>query len=118
VASIGADHVWREGDDYVFSIGPRVLFSDSNYQRAWFGVDSDSAVTSGLPQYRPDTGIHAVAATSGATYRLSARWGLFGFGLYERLLGDAAKSPIVRELGSRDQFSVGAGLTYSFTIRR
>lgn len=118
VASIGADHVWRQGDDYVFSVGPRLLLSDDRYQRAWFGVDADSAVNSGLPQYRPDAGIHAVGATSGVTYQLSPRWGLFGFGRYERLVGDAAKSPIVRELGSRDQFSAGAGLTYSFTIRR
>ena len=118
VASLGADHVWRKGDDYVFSIGPRLLLSDARYQRAWFGVDASSAINSGLPQYRPDGGIHAVGATGGATYRLSPRWGLFGFGRYERLVGDVAKSPIVRELGSRDQFSAGAGLTYSFTIRR
>lgn len=118
VASIGADHLWRQGDDYVFSVGPRLLLSDGNYQRAWFGVDSNSAVTSGLPEYRPDAGIHAVGATSAAFYQLSPRWGLFGFGRYERLVGDAADSPIVRELGSRNQFSAGAGLTYSFSIRR
>lgn len=118
VASLGADHIWREGDDYLVSIGPRLLLSDGRYQRAWFGVDADSAVLSGLPQYRPDGGIHAVGATSGAIYQLSRRWGLFGFGRYERLVGDAARSPIVRELGSKNQFSAGAGLTYSFTIRR
>ena len=118
VASLGVDHIWREGDDYVFSIGPRLLLSNGRYQRAWFGVDAESATTSGLPQYRPDGGIHAVGATSGATYQLGPRWGLFGFGRYDRLVGDAAKSPIVRELGSKDQFSAGAGLTYSFSIRR
>lgn len=118
VASIGADHVWREGDAYVVSVGPRLLLSNGRYQRAWFGVDADSAVTSGLPQYRPDAGIHAIGATSGAAYQLGPRWGLFGFGRYERLVGDAANSPIIRELGSKNQFSAGAGLTYSFSIRR
>lgn len=118
VASLGADHFWRDGDDYVFSIGPRLLLANARYQRAWFGVDADSAIRSGLPQFRPDGGIYAVGATSGATYSLSPRWGLFGFGRYDRLVGDAAKSPIVRELGSKNQFSAGAGLTYTFTIRR
>lgn len=118
VASFGADHVWRKGDDYVFSMGPRLLLSDARYQRAWFGVDANAATNSGLPQYRPDGGVHAVGVTGGATYQLSPRWGLFGFGRYEHLVGDAAKSPIVRGLGSRDQFSAGAGLMYSFTIRR
>ena len=34
VGQVGADQIWRDGDKYVFSIGPRVLFSDSRYQRA------------------------------------------------------------------------------------
>jgi outer membrane protein len=56
--------------------------------------------------------------TGGVTYALNNRWGLFGFARYERLLGDAAKSPIVRELGSRNQLSGGIGLNYTFVIRR
>ncbi len=43
---------------------------------------------------------------------------MFGFARYERLLGDAARSPIVRELGSRNQLSGGIGLSYTFTVRR
>ena len=34
VGSIGADKIWRDGDKYVFSVGPRVMFSDAEYQRA------------------------------------------------------------------------------------
>jgi outer membrane protein len=49
---------------------------------------------------------------------LNDRWGLFGFARYERLVGDAAKSPIVREFGSRNQLSGGIGLNYTFTIPR
>lgn len=118
VASLGADQVWRDGDRYVLSIGPRVLVSDGRYQRAWFGVDDSSAATSGLPQYRPSGGVHAIGLASGGSFQLSARWGLFGFGRFDRLVGDAAKSPIVRELGSKNQFSAGGGLTYAFTIKR
>jgi outer membrane protein len=36
---------------------------------------------------------------------------------YDRLAGDAADSPLVRTIGSRDQFSGGAGLFIEFTIR-
>jgi outer membrane protein len=43
---------------------------------------------------------------------------MFGFARYERLVGDAAKSPIVRDFGSRDQLSAGIGLNYTFTIKR
>jgi MipA family protein len=118
VASVGGDHVWRDGDRYVFSIGPRLLLSDARYQNAWFGVSPLASAASDLPEYRPSSGLHAIAATSGLTYQLNRDWGLFGFARYEWLVGDAAKSPIVRELGSRDQLSAGMGLTYTFTIRR
>lgn len=118
VASLGADQIWRNGDKYVFSIGPRVLFSNARYQRAWFGVDSAAALATGLPTYRPDAGIHAVGATSGLHTMLSDRFGLFGFARYERLIGDAAKSPLIREYGSRNQTSAGIGLSYVFTVPR
>jgi len=118
VGSIGADRIWRDGDRYVFSIGPRVLFSNARYQRAYFGVDDEAALASGLPAYRPDGGLYALAATSGLSYQFSPRWGAFGYARYERLIGDAADSPIVRELGSRNQLSGGIGLSYTFTVKR
>jgi outer membrane protein len=118
LGSIGADKIWRDGDRYVFSIGPRVLFSDGRFQRAYFGVTPAASLASGLPTYRPGSGIYAVAAATGLSYQFSDRWGAFGFARYERLVGDAAKSPIVREFGSRNQLSAGVGLNYTFTIRR
>ncbi|HET9812636.1 MAG TPA: MipA/OmpV family protein [Sphingomicrobium sp.] len=116
VGTVGADKIWRDGDRYVFSIGPRILFSDGRYQRAYFGVSPAAALASGLPEYRPSGGIHGVAAASGISYQFDPHWGLFGYGRYERLVGDAAKSPIVRELGSRNQLSGGLGLSYTFTF--
>ncbi|HWU92728.1 MAG TPA: MipA/OmpV family protein [Sphingomicrobium sp.] len=118
VGSIGADRIWRDGDRYVFSIGPRVLFSNARYQRAYFGVSPAASLATGLPAYRPGGGIHALALESGASYQFSSRWGLFGYGRYERLVGHAARSPIIREFGSRNQLSAGVGLNYIFTIKQ
>lgn len=118
VGNLGADYVWRDGDRYLFSLGPRLLFSNGRYQRAWFGVGSDASLASGLDKYRPGGGVHAVAGTSGMHYQIGRDFGLFGYARYERLVGDAADSPVIRELGSRNQASAGAGLTYTFTVRR
>lgn len=118
IGSLGADYIARDGDNYVFSIGPRVLISDSRYQRAYFGVTPEAALATGLPVYRPDGGIHAIAATSGITYAFNPTWGMIGYARYERLVGDARKSPIVREFGSENQFSAGIGITYTFSMRR
>jgi MipA family protein len=118
VGAIGGDYIMRDGDRYVLSVGPRLLFSSGRYQRAYFGVDEEAALATGLPVYRPDGGIHAAAAATGLSYQVNARFGVFGFARYERLVGDAAKSPIIREFGSRNQFSAGLGLNYTFTVRR
>ena len=117
VGAISADKIWRDGDRYVFSIGPRVQFGDGRYERAFFGVSPRAALATGLPEYRPGGGIHSVGVASGASYQLNNRWGLFGFARYERLVGDAAKSPIVRDYGSRDQLSAGIGVNYTFNIQ-
>jgi outer membrane protein len=118
VGSLGGDYIARDGDNYVLSVGPRLLFADGRYQRAFYGVDADAALATGLPLYRPDAGLQAVALTSGLAYQFGPKFGMFGFGRYERLVGDAAKSPIVREFGSRNQLSAGLGLSYTFTVRR
>ena len=118
VGSVGGDYILRDGDLYVLSVGPRLLFSNGRYQRAYFGVDTEAALGTGLPIYQPDGGIHAVGLASGLSYQFGPRFGLFGYGRYERLMGDAAKSPIVREFGSRNQLSGGLGLSYTFTVRR
>ena len=118
VGAVGVDRIWRDGDRYVFSIGPRIVLSDARYQRAYFAVTPAASLASGLPAYRPGGGIQGVAVASGMSYQLNSRWGLFGYARYERLVGDAARSPIVREFGSRNQLSGGIGLNYTFTIHR
>jgi outer membrane protein len=117
VGSLGIDQFWRDGDRYVFSIGPRLRFSDQRYQQAYFGVSPEASLATGLPVYRPKGGIDAVGAVSGISYQFSPRIGMFGYGRYDRLVGDAARSPVIRDFGSRDQFSAGLGLTYTFSIR-
>jgi outer membrane protein len=118
VGAVSADMIWRDGDRYVFSVGPRLSFSDGRYQRAYFGVSPAAATATGLPVYRPGGGVHAAGLASGLSYQFSPRFGLFGYARYERLVGDAKDSPIVREFGSRNQLSGGLGLSYTFTISR
>ena len=117
ISSLGADYIMRDGDQYVFSIGPRVLIADSKYQRAYFGVTPAAALATGLPVYRPDGGLNAIGATSSLFYSFTPNWGMFGYARFERLVGDAKKSPIVDEFGSANQLSGGLGLTYTFTMR-
>jgi len=110
----GADWIARDGDKWLFSLGPRLTLSDRRYHRAYFGVTAAESSRTGLPAYRPGGGVQAVGATAGAIRSLGGRWGLYGYAKYDRLVGDAARSPVVRAFGSRDQLSGGLALTYTF----
>lgn len=114
---LGADQIWRDGDRYVFSIGPRLWYGNSRYERAWFGVSPQAALASGLPEYRPRGGFDAAGAVAGLQLALGNNWGVFGYAQYRRLIGVARRSPIVTRLGSANQFSAGLGLSHTFTIK-
>jgi outer membrane protein len=118
VGNAGADFIARDGDKYVFSIGPRLLFSDGKYQRAYFGVTPEVAARTGLAAFRPDGGIYGVGAAAGLLYQLGGPWGVYSYARYDRLLEDGKNSPITRGFGSADQFSGGLALTYTFNVRR
>ena len=115
IGNIGADFIARDKDEWLVSIGPRLTFADGKYHRAYFSVAPEDSAASGLPAYSAGGGLLSAGATAGYLQQLSERWGLYSYAKYDRLLGDAADSPIVREHGSRDQFSVGLALTYTFT---
>jgi MipA family protein len=113
--TIAADYAYR-GQDTLFTIGPRLRFNDDEYADAYFGVTPAAAAVGGVPAYDPDGGIRSVGLVAGVTHQLSRRIGVYGYAGYDRLIGDAADSPIVRNFGSEDQFSAGVALFFSFNI--
>lgn len=116
VGSMGADLIVRDENTYIFSVGPRARWADSDYQQAYFGVTPAVSAATGLANFTPRSGFYAIGATSTLTYRIGRNWGLRGYAGYDRLIRNAADSPIVRRFGSRDQFSGGAGLFIEFNV--
>lgn len=114
VGEASADYIARQGDDWLFSIGPRVTFGDAKYTRAYFGVTPDAAISSGLAAFDPKGGIQSAGVTAGYLRQIGKRWGVAVYGRYDRLIGDAADSPVVRQFGTRNQPSAGVALTYTF----
>jgi MipA family protein len=116
VGNVGADLVLRDENTYIFSLGPRARFGDNRFTDAYFGVNPAAATRTGLAAYNPGSGLYSVGAITGLTYRLGPNWGLQLRAGYDRLIDDAGRSPIVRTLGSRDQFQGGGGLFFEFNI--
>jgi outer membrane protein len=118
VGDVMADFVLRHRDTYVFSIGPRARWADDNFHDAYFSVTPAVAAAPGLPAYNAGSGFHEVGLYSSLTYMLDRPWGVYGYAGYDRLIGDAADSPIVTAFGSRNQYSGGIGLFYNFNVGR
>jgi outer membrane scaffolding protein for murein synthesis (MipA/OmpV family) len=118
VGDLGVDLIGRPSDSTVMSIGPRVRLANRRYQRAYFGVAPPVAALTGLAPHDPDPGVRAVGIVAGLTHQFNRSWGIYAYAGYDRLVGDAGNSPIVRTFGSRSQPSGGVALTYTFKVRR
>jgi outer membrane protein len=114
IGVVGGDYIARDGDRWLFSLGPRVTFSDGRYNRAYFGVAPADAARSGLPAFKADGGVQALGATAGLLRQFTPRWGIYSYAKYDRLVSDPGRSPVVRAFGSRNQLSGGLALTYTF----
>lgn len=117
VGEVSADYIQRDADQWLVSIGPRLTVGNRRHQDTYFGVDPDDAIIAGLAPFKADAGIQSVGAAGSFLYQLNPRWGIMSFAKYDRLVGDAGRSPIVRELGSRNQLSGGLALSYTFVSR-
>jgi outer membrane protein len=110
----GVDLVVRSRDTWLVSVGPRLTWADNAFHDAYFTVAPTSAATTGLPVYDAGSGFASAGITAGVELQITPRWGLASYARYDRLIGDAANSPIVQQLGSRDQASAGVALSYTF----
>jgi outer membrane protein len=114
VAELKLDAIARVGQ-WSFGAGPRMSIVGADYLRTYFGSYPGVAGTGGLLQ-RYNAGIHSYGAIAQATYNWSERLSTTTYIEYKRLVGDAAKSPIVRTYGSRDSITLGISASYAFDL--
>eukprot|EP01037_Dinobryon_pediforme_P010979 gene10979-11060_t len=92
---------------WIVATGPSLTIVDSRYNRSYFGVDAKQSARSGRPQYRPGGGLEAAGFAATLVIPIAKHVAVTGLLGYNRLLDDAARSPIVRKGGSPNQFSAG-----------
>lgn len=116
VGQFGADLITRPMDRLEWSIGPRVGFASSKYMNTYFSVSAAESAASGLARFKAGGGFKSIGVETRFTYDLNDKVKLHLQGGYDRLIGDAGKSPLVGKVGSKDQFNIGTGLTYRFSF--
>ncbi|MCW3784471.1 MipA/OmpV family protein [Defluviimonas salinarum] len=109
VGTLGADWVTRPTDALTVSLGPRIGFGDNTYSSAYFGVTPANAAGGSLPVFDASGGLVSAGIELKSTYQFNELWGVEGRASWNRLLNDAADSPIT-QLGSADQYRVSINL--------
>lgn len=115
VADASLSYQLRAGRAIV-NVGPRATFATDDFTQTYFGIDADQALGSGLPPYRPDGGLVSYGIGGTLVRPLDQRSAITIFSSFELLGGVAADSPLVRERGGREQFSIGIGYGYRFGL--
>jgi outer membrane protein len=116
VGEAGLDVVLRPTEAIEVMFGPRTSFATSEYMQTYFGVTPAEAARSGLPSYAPSGGFKGAGFEVGTRYEFTPQWSVISAVAYERLLGDAGKSPIV-SAGTDNQFTARLGLSYRFGMK-
>lgn len=117
VADLSADVILPVIQRLILSVGPRFTWESTKATSPYFGIDAVQAMATGLPAFDAKGGAHSVGAGAQASYRINPQWEVHAYVEYERLLGDAAKSPLVTLHGSRSQTTVGIGASYAFDFK-
>jgi outer membrane scaffolding protein for murein synthesis (MipA/OmpV family) len=116
VADLSMDLVQKFGA-FTLSGGPRLTLADSSVMQKEFGVSPLASQHNGLlPPFQARGGAKSIGLEAAISYDWSDQWRTTVFQRYDRLIGDAAASPITTHLGSKNQFTFGVGLTYAFKM--
>ncbi|MEQ8656989.1 MAG: MipA/OmpV family protein [Hyphomicrobiales bacterium] len=96
--------------------GLTASWADDDYMQSYFGISATQAANSAYGAYNAEGGFKSIGANVNAIYAINENWAANTRLGYERLLGDAADSPIVDGPGSANQFSVMFGVTRGFSF--
>lgn len=115
VGEFGGDLSFRPADRLTLSAGPRFSFAGGDYMNTYFGVSAAESVASGMAQFSPRSGFKSAGAEVSARYEMGDNWALEGSARYDRLVGDAAASPVTAA-GTRNQFGFRLGIVRRFRL--
>jgi outer membrane protein len=112
---LGADVIVPMGERFEVSFGPRASWGSDGYMSTYFGVTEKEASRGILTAYKADAGFKTVGAAAQINYWVDNRTRLQLKGSWNRLIGEAGDSPIVK-YGDANQWMVGVGISRKFSF--
>ena len=116
ILDLALDVVMPAPGALTLSAGPRMRVSDSSGNHRYFDISPAESIVSGLPAYSTNGGIRSIGVGTQVIKQWNPEWATHAFMEYDRLVGDAADSPLGAMRGTSNQITFGAGFAYSFDI--
>ena len=89
-------------------------FADGRQASTFFGVSAAESQASGISRYNASGGLQNLTLTQNVEFALAEHWSVVASASWIHLLGSAADSSIVKELGDVNQGSVQTAVSYKF----
>ncbi len=116
ILDLGADAIWRPLPQLRLAGGPRLSFASADYMDTYLGISAADSLATGLAVYKPGGGFRGVGLGGTATWDVDRNWFVRADAGWTHLSDAAAKSPIIKTDGSREQFTIGLGAAYRLGV--
>lgn len=113
VGDLGADAIAYPIDGLTLTLGPRLYFGSDRFTDTYFGISATDADKSDLAEYDASGGLYSGGMVLGARYLFNDRWGVEGEASWNRLMNDAADSPVTEQ---KDQYGASLSLTRRISL--
>jgi outer membrane protein len=100
----------RLSDSLMLTVGPKATMASRDFTETYFGVTPGQAARTGYRAYAPDGPFMSYGLGASLRYKVNDYLSLGGFAGIDRIVGDAADSPLVDQAGSPTQAKLGVTL--------
>lgn len=95
-----------------FAVGPGATWGNGRWNQALFDISAKDAASSGLKRYHAGGDYIQGSMNGRLTYLLTRKLSVSAVTQYSRLVGDAADSPIVDDVGDNNQWLGSLAINY------
>lgn len=114
IVELDVDHKFELSGGLQAEVGLNLMWADQNVQQTYFGITPRQSAASGLRPHQAGAGLLSAGLGIGVKYAVTRNWQFLGKLDVDRLLGDAADSPLVKDIGSATQPRLSLILGYRF----
>jgi len=96
------------------SVSAQASWIGNRYADTYFSITPAQSLASGLPVYDADRGMRDIGGSFNAYINIGKRWSLNPYVSYRYIFDGIANTPIIDQLGDRNQYTVGFHLMRQF----